>query len=347
MFTPSQELRKIADALRPALGLDGGGEMPGELVEFANSRHRVAPLLAHAAALGGTRADAATQNALAAEAQRSAVRSLRQRAAALSFGKLLDQGGIEHCEIKGSRLGELLYGGDSLRHSKDVDILIAPGGIDAAIDRVISAGYRDSSGRPLRKRKVMAILRFHREVEVRDPSSGVTLELHSRVLQNPPEGWSDAGMLVPSLDLSCPLYVLYLILHGAEANWQRLKMQADLAMLARLVKPDARVQVARLARQFDCAPALAASFRLCGALWGEEIVQPWLRELAVPDADERVAAHAAAYQREINRTADMPSSELILRRLDLLRDAPTFGARQPSRLPLIRDRAALWLMRKF
>ncbi len=240
MLTPSPQLQALAHALRPALGLAGGGEITRELVLFAEQRHRVAPLLHHAVARGVSVADGGAAEILARIARANSQRVLRQKAATLRLVTLFAAEGIVHAEVKGFRLGDLLYGGETLRHSKDVDVLLDPAQMDAGIACVAANGYTATGGAPLDPQRLHAILRWHREVEIHDPRTGVAIELHSRLLSTAPAAWDDGKVLHGPRDLTSPEYVLYLILHGAASHWHRLKWLADLAMIARQTDPAVR-----------------------------------------------------------------------------------------------------------
>ncbi|RIV85651.1 nucleotidyltransferase family protein [Aurantiacibacter zhengii] len=344
-FRPSENVQSLADAIRPALGLGAAEAPPPGDLQFVVERHRVTFLLHHALQVSGSSNEQLLSD-LTGIVQGKARQVLRQRAAAACVQALLDDRGIASVEIKGWQLGHILYGEETLRQSRDVDVLLRPDQVAEAIKATAEAGYTNIRGGPLKAGIAQAILRFHREVEVRDPRSGVIVELHSRSLENPPAGWSDATMLEAPLDLSNPHYVLYLILHGAGSNWKRLKWLADLAMIVQRVERDVMDQVLDLARRFQCLPAIAASLRACGAIWGEAFVDEWLAQ-AEPHMDEkRVQAHLQAFAAALNRESPLSAMELFARRLELMRDPPLFGDKPPSRIGAIGNRTAMWFLRR-
>ncbi len=345
-FRPSANVQALAEAIRPALGLGASGTPPPPDLRFIAERHRVTLLLHHALGLRGHREDEELLSQIARLAQLNARGTLLQKAAGARLERLLDERGIDSIEIKGWRLGHLLYGENTLRQSRDVDVLLRPEQIFEAVEAVVEAGFKNMRGEPLKPSVARAMLRFHREVEVRDPRSRVTIELHSRSLENPPAGWSDTTMLADPLDLSNPEYVLYLILHGAGSNWNRLKWLADLAMIAQRVESDVMLQVVDLARALDCLPAVSASFRACGAIWGEGLVGEWLAAAALRVDDERTQLHLQAFARALNREDSPSKMELTARRLELVRDSPICGERPLPHLSSIGKRTAMWLLRR-
>ncbi|MCB2066449.1 MAG: nucleotidyltransferase family protein [Erythrobacter sp.] len=349
MIALSPQVLQLAAVLRPALGLaevDQCEPITPAMIGLAVERHRVAPLLHRAAKLGGKPLPEGQADALAMRSRDNARQALRQQAASLAFGGVLAQAGIAHAEIKGWRLGQLLYHGEALRQAKDVDLLVDPAGMEEALRLAQAEGYHDRRKRPLRLWHARAELRFHRETGVRDPRSGVEIELHSRALEAPPQAWSDAALLHGQLDLSCPAYVLYLLLHGAGTKWNRLKWLCDLARIAQLVSPEVRGDVVALARRCDCLPALAASFRLLAMLWGEELAADWRAALAMPEDDPRASAHLAEFAEALDRDGAHGFTTLTARRAELVRDTPLFGTRHPPRIKAIGARSALWLLRQ-
>jgi Uncharacterised nucleotidyltransferase len=347
MTTPSPQLQALASALRPALGLAGGGKVMRQMSVFAEKRHRVAPLLHHAMARGGSTSDGEAAETLARLARANAQRVLRQKAATLRLATLFAAEGIVHAEVKGYRLGELLYGGETLRHSKDVDVLLNPAQMDAGIACVAANGYTAAGGGPLDPQHLCAILRWHREVEIHDPRTGVAIELHARLLSTAPAAWDDSKVLHGPRDLTSSEYVLYLILHGAASHWHRLKWLADLAMIARRTDPAVRGEVIALAREYTCLPALVASFRTCGTLWGGEVVAEWLDCIGPIPHHRFVRLHEEAFVRALHREGSRPQRQSLLRRFAILRDPPLFGEHFPSRRQLLKTRIAFWYLQKF
>nr|WP_305959646.1 nucleotidyltransferase family protein [Aurantiacibacter sp. 219JJ12-13]MDP5263062.1 nucleotidyltransferase family protein [Aurantiacibacter sp. 219JJ12-13] len=309
-------------------------------------RHRVVPLLWHALNIGDGEIDPVAREELRKDMRRSKLLGLRQKATEISFARLLQREGISNIQVKGPHLGQILFGMEDLRQSKDIDLLIEEDRIMDAVELAARSGYVSSAGAPIDTARVRRLLRFHREIEIRDPRTGCAIELHWQLLETPPAGWDDRLFFTTPLTLSSPEYVLYLMLHGAASHWHRMKWLADLAMIARMVDESVLRSVIGLARTYDCLPALAASFIACGNLWERALVERWLAKIDLPPSDKRIARHCEAFERALNREGVMERGELMARRFEVIRDAPLFGENYPPRLPAIARRTAYWLARR-
>jgi hypothetical protein len=353
VFDPSPELRRLADALRPALGLAPERDTAGPdlaLAQFAARRHRVAPLLLRAwfADLAQARAAGEAGEFLAHRYMANCAAVLRQQAVASELRAVLAAEGIAHAEVKGRQLGIELYGEAAWRQAKDVDLLIDPARIGDALEMAATLGYREAGrNAPLDLRKSKARLGFHREVGIRHPTMLVEVELHSRLLNNPPPGWRDVPLHLSATGgepgIEQPDYVLYLVVHGALTGWKRLKWLCDLVMLGQRVRPDVRAQVVARARELDCLAALHASFRAVEGLWGRAAVAPWLEQTA--DGEAAAAAHLAVFGRRLEDDGTVPLTRRLMRNSGLVRDAAVFG-RHPPRARVAAQKALFWLMSK-
>lgn len=347
MFDPSPSLQQLADLLRPALG------MPAKEASLTNDEfdlalsHRVAPLLSHALQLADIEPEEAIAERLLRETEINARRVLQQKSSENAFGKLLDGAGIEYRIVKGYRLGELLYGRETRRVSKDIDLLIGPAKIDQAVRIAAKAGYTRANGKSVNEGIARTQLRFHREIEIRDPNTGAFLELHSRLLDFPDAEWTDETFFRVQLDLSSPEYVLYLVLHGVGSQWRRLKWLADLAMIAQHTRPNVRREVIGLARHLQCLPAIAASFHACQSLWREDVLADWIEEIGLAASDSRVLRHLTAFSHFLDQDDDRSLHDLISTRLRKLGDEPVFGDRQPSLMAATTNRLAIWFLERF
>lgn len=351
MLPATSHVRQIADALRPALGLgEGKGQAAPdlELAQFAAKRHRVGPLLHRAwdkgrsSPMDGDRVHAF----LAREAMINVRRELQQKAATRKLTSILASAGIGCSEVKGWQLGQELYPESCLRQSKDVDLLLSPENFEAALKIAADKGYRIAGGTGAGAlRRARTIARYHREVSVVDPASGVELELHSRLLQYPPEGWVDPA---PEADISIrnPDYVLYILVHGSMCGWHRLKWLCDLVMLTQKVERDTREEVLEKARQFGCIEAVEASVLFMSDLWDDGLADVWLAQPGQRQNSEVVEGHLAAFGRLLGTEWYKEWRPIRwLRHAGVLKRPPIF-AEEPSRFRQLRDNAMLSLLWK-
>lgn len=237
-------------------------------------RHRMAPLAADALSCAGI-APSVDLKALATRDVRQAL-SLCAEAARLQV-RFASQG-IAMAVVKGPALSQLLYGTPGLRQCKDLDLWIAPEDVARAIVVLQADGYQVVGGPPTFASPWLDLwLATRKDSVVCHPKTGLILELHHRLIENP----HIMGTLVAAdalREVSVGRELLrtltegdlfsYLCTHGTVSRWFRLKWLADIQALLSGKSPE---EVARL---FDAARARGAeraaglALRLCRRLWG-------------------------------------------------------------------------------
>jgi hypothetical protein len=147
-------------------------------------------------------------------------------------------GGIEAVPLKGPLLAARLYGEDTLRPSTDLDVLVSPASLDAAIDALRPLGYMLEGG------KVGRFFRdHHHHVHLLHPALpvvelhfdayrgfGTVLPAESLIARSIPcnvPGWNDVRVLAPEDEF------LYLAVHAASHRFERLVWLYDLKLLLR------------------------------------------------------------------------------------------------------------------
>lgn len=210
-----------------------------------------------------------------------------------------DRAGLPVLALKGPPLSRQAYGDSTLRHSRDIDILVDPRHFPAVEDLLTSAGYRrESPSYPRSDRRWKTYRRFTHHVEYRREGWPLPVELHWRlhpVASLFPVSCRELLRRAVHVDIGAATVptmapadqLLYLCSHGARHNWQRLKWLCDLPpLMARFADDD----VAALnERTVDCGlqRPLAQGLRLCREFWPGALPS-W----AVPLADERSRAVA-------------------------------------------------------
>lgn len=148
--------------------------------------------------------------------------------------------GIGFVPLKGPVLSFRLYGDATHRHSRDLDILTAPGKVSDALQLLTALGYRYVTLQWPEKTDLQRILLKHtNQLSLHHPESGVTVELHWRLLNVLPFpenvldeivaahresfnlGEQEFTVMSPELEL------LYLVIHGGLHYWRRLKWLVD------------------------------------------------------------------------------------------------------------------------
>lgn len=204
------------------------------------ARHRVEGLLSAALECVGLAPPPPEAQALKARARAVAQRSLTQAAESARLQALLDETGLANLLLKGAAVETLAYGPLGHKDAWDIDVLVAPTTVFAAIAALGRAGYRISAPAGLRAAQFETFIALARECELRHPASGQTVELHW--------GLVDGPVLLPGVTVASPSQSVgagalrlrtlareelfaYLCVHGAMHGWSRLKWLADLAAL--------------------------------------------------------------------------------------------------------------------
>lgn len=171
-LTSEQALCRVA-----AFGLTGVESEPFEVdspdhLLLRAETQRVGVRLDRAVSAGLVVGDDAWRARCRDRAVAAAETTLAAHAAAIAVGRLMEQAGIEFVVIKGCATGPLDYPDAATRFSSDVDIVVAPGDLAAAIDRI---GERVDI-----PRRAAWHARFGHAVTLAGPT-GVEVDVHVRV----------------------------------------------------------------------------------------------------------------------------------------------------------------------
>ena len=147
--------------------------------------------------------------------------------------------GIRVLGLKGVVLSAQLYGNPAHRNPRDIDLLVAPDEFADAQAVLLGAGYR-RSGATLSPRQSAAYRRWIKDVGYVNPVTGIHVELHHRLSDNPAllpcdfdALWRErqeveiAGATVAGLPRD--KLALYLCAHGAGHCWEELRWLVDFA----------------------------------------------------------------------------------------------------------------------
>lgn len=257
-------------------------------------RHRVVGLLQRNLHDAGITPSAACAGELATAAAQQARQNLRYAAEALRLQEALSQRGISVLFVKGASLAKLAYSDLSLRHSKDIDLVVRPAEVQAAQSVILAAAYRRvrpgaAFDEPTRWQQH---LKRYKECEFIHTTLGIQVELHWRLTDNPHlspplPAPTDAQRVMLStagaLNTFPPdaLFV-YLCVHGAQHAWMRLKWLADIAALCAAANPDDLRRRYILAQTWGVERCVAQALGLCQRLFGtrlpEELAESWARD---------------------------------------------------------------------
>ena len=184
------------------------------------------------------------------------------------IARLMEIAGIPVAFLKGVPLAIMIYGGLSLRHSRDIDLLVSEEVAVPASQVLRSAGYQGVSKRRITADdEVQRWFRDNRDMEYVHENSGIRVELHVRMFENPllnqgfgSECWQPVSVGGANLfSLKHQELFLYLCLHGAMHGWFRLKWLADIGALLSQAAESNSQQLLQSAEELNIAlPVLHA-----------------------------------------------------------------------------------------
>jgi hypothetical protein len=247
------------------------------LVSDALRRARVPTPEDVAAALARAAAGIARQNLVfAAESRR--------------IQRLFAEAGLTYLFVKGASLDMLAYGTLALKKARDIDMVVAPEAIERGCALLAAAGYlRTVPGPEVAPDQFGTWVAFCKETNWRHPTSGVIVELHSQLVDNP--------ALLPGIGAGSPRQVVevgpgirlptlrteelfaYLTVHGATHAWSRLKWIADVAALLSHLDPPAIDRLYRTSLELGVGRCSGQALLLCNELFETPLPPPLLAEL--------------------------------------------------------------------
>lgn len=156
--------------------------------------------------------------------------------------KLLASRDISLVPFKGPTLAEAVYGNVALRECSDLDLFIRPNDLPAAIETLVSEGYRPVL--QLTPPQQTALIRSHYEYGLLSPT-GALIEFQWAIVPryfSLPLGteqlWQDLRTVriggVEALALSPENLLLILCIHGGKHLWNRLVWLSDISGLIQL-----------------------------------------------------------------------------------------------------------------
>ena len=196
--------------------------------------------------------------------------------------RLFHDAGIDLIFLKGVALTLLAYGDLSLRHAKDIDLLISLEDAEAASVLLGAAGYEPRFRPEAMSPSQYALwLRHSKGMEWWNGATGVEIEVHWRLTDMPsllPDALASdqrqrvaigGGMALTTLDRD-HLFA-FLCVHGASHGWSRLKWLADIYALLPQDRPEERLRLYHRAVELGAARPAGQALMLCRELLGMPI----------------------------------------------------------------------------
>jgi hypothetical protein len=215
-------------------------------------RHRIWPIIYHV--LNGQKSLDVPKNILCKLQQlnqKNIFSALKHCAETSIITNSFMQAGIFSVSLKGPALAQKTYGDFSLRHSKDIDILVPADQLEKADFILKNLGYvstefnfKDMS--PLQKE---LLLKGMHHINYEHPQKSVLLEIHYQLLSMPfcklierPVSLNTidtiriGGAKIPILEKTHEF--IYLCVHGSIHGWSRLKWVYDIFLLMKSFKAE-------------------------------------------------------------------------------------------------------------
>ena len=252
-------------------------------------RHRVVGLVWQALLQARCTVPAETAKALQSHASASARQAMLLSIESMRLAGLLGSHRIDVLFLKGVTLTRLAYGEPTLRHAKDIDVLIPAEQAEATIRVLRKAGYLalfNLETVPSGKRQLW--FRFAKSMDWVHPASGTQLELHWRLTDLPLlRNLSRSAQRQPVtlgpgstvMTLAADPLLAYLCVHGAAHGWMRLKWLADVhALLPQHDRPAIEATYRRLLL-LGAGRSAGQALLLCHDLFGLALPDGLLQEL--------------------------------------------------------------------
>lgn len=300
-------------------------------------RHRVEGLVRNTLRLAGAEVPAEVAERLQSAADRIARQNLMLAAESLRISALLDRCGISHMFVKGVSLGTLAYGSIGPKMGWDIDLLVPPGNVEPAAAAIEEAGYRLLLPKGPGGRERLAFWHRHWKESVWVSKGGLTVELHSRLSDNPmlapgigPDSPTQQvevakGRFLPTL--STDELFAYLCVHGASSAWFRLKWIADVAALIGGRPPEEIERLYRRSQDLKAGRAAAQALLLCERLLATPVPPALLAELRSDAVNRWLLAVALRKLAGRTLTAELEETRLGTATIHLMQFALLPGLR--------------------
>jgi hypothetical protein len=251
-------------------------------------RHRVVGLVWRALGRSGCAVPPDTAAAFQRSASSAAKQAMRLSVESIKLGQLLESRGIDALFLKGITVTLLAYGDPTVRHAKDIDLLVPPASIERTVALLREAGYEpsfDLESVPQQRRALW--VRYTKSMDWVNPRNNVLLELHWRLTDAPLLHATPGELARQSVAIAPGRFVdtladrdllAYLCVHGAAHGWMRLKWLADVyALLPH--EAQACEAVYRGLQQLGAGRSAGQALLLCHDLLDLPLTAGLLREL--------------------------------------------------------------------
>ncbi|WP_409421566.1 nucleotidyltransferase family protein [Pseudaeromonas sp. ZJS20] len=177
-----------------------------------------------------------------------------------------DAAGLTLSVLKGPGLSQRLYGDMTLRHSKDLDLLVPPAQLWQACELLQAEGFTLLDAPPLHEANRRLVQRHYWHLTLRHAQQSVMVELHWRIEPLHAQHRETQWQLPFARDRIAAGELLYLLTHGARHHWFRLKWLGDIQAISEAV-PGIWQEAQELARRQGLLGVLEQTALLLNWLW--------------------------------------------------------------------------------
>jgi len=259
------------------------------LVMKLAERHRIQGLMHRALNEAGIEIPQPLRASLASAAEAIGRQSLVQSAESARLQRLLAAEGVRCIFLKGVPLAMLAYGTLGVKQAWDIDLLVDPGSAAVAIPLLQKAGYERAYPRPheVSDERLLDWAAISKESMWVHPNSGIVLELHTGIVDNPsllpgvpglPQTVS-IGSGIELATLATDELFAYICVHGAGHAWARLKWLADVGALLSRLDPAELERLYRSSVKLGAGRSPAQALLLCSSLLSLKLPEELEKEL--------------------------------------------------------------------
>lgn len=285
-----------------AVAAAAAGPMDWALFQAIVERHRVAGLVGPALAAAGVSPPRAVSDHLGRRAREIARQNLLMAGESARLQGLLDKARLPSLLVKGASLAMLAYGSLTHKSAWDIDLLVTPRDVLAAMRVLEDAGYRWIDLEAPTERQRALFVELGKEAMFAHRQSRIVVELHWRL--------ADSQRLLAGLSAASPGQAAaligalalrtfgtedlfsYLCVHGASHAWARLKWLADLGALLSGRSGDEIERLYRASLERGAGRCSAQALLLCARLFDTPLPAALERELR-SDAATRLLVRLA------------------------------------------------------
>src|SRR5262245_62935592 len=142
------------------------------------ARHRILGLVHDGLTRAGPGLPAEIAKHISAQAEELVRKDLAMAAECLRLQDMFGQAGVPILFLKGAPLAKFAFGNLGLRSSQDIDLLVSPEVLPAAIALLTGAGYRRFNPPPDIGDMLRLLMPLRKDFGFAHPSTGMVIELH-------------------------------------------------------------------------------------------------------------------------------------------------------------------------